>query len=383
VRRRLADRESIDAIFERLLPIRQQIAANAGLPDYRGYTWKAYKRFDYSPGDCDRFAEAVEQTCVPVMRQMHRRRQRALGVETLRPWDMEVDTHNRPALRPFEVDGSDRLVIGVQEIFGRLSPSLEEDFAEVRRMGNLDLFSRVGKQPGGYQASLEEVRQPFIFMNAVGTQRDVEILLHEGGHAFHALAARGEPLMFLRSAPMEFCEVASMTMELMGMEHLDVFYSPADADRAKRAMLEELVRILSHIATIDQFQHWIYTHPGHSPAERTRQWLSLLDRFGGLADYTGYEPARSALWHRQLHLFSHPFYYIEYGIAQLGALQLWMKAQSDPHQAIEHYRAALRLGGTRPLPELFAAAGISFDFSATMLRPLMAAVAEELEKAGD
>jgi oligoendopeptidase F len=378
VQRRLTDREAIEAIFNQLVPIRQKIAENSGFADYRGYVWKSFKRFDYSPADSARFAEAVEQTCVPLVRQLDRQRQRLLRVDRLRPWDLEVDERNRPALRPFEADGTDRFVEGTEKIFRRMSPALAEDFATVRREGNLDLFSRIGKQPGGYQASLEEVRQPFIFMNAVGTQSDVETLLHEGGHAFHYLAAREEPVMFLRSAPIEFCEVASMSMELLGAEHFDEFYSPAGAARARQTMLEGVVRLLPHIATIDQFQHWIYSHPGHTPAERTAHWLSLLDRFGGLADFGGYESARSALWQRQLHLFSHPFYYIEYGIAQLGALQLWMKAQTDPHQAIEHYRAALRLGGTRTLPELFAAAGISFDFSAGMLGPLMRAVRDQL-----
>jgi oligoendopeptidase F len=206
----------------------------------------------------------------------------------------------------------------------------------------------------------------------------VETLLHEGGHAFHTLAARDEPLVFLRSAPMEFCEVASMSMELFGADHLDVFYNDADHARAKRVHLEGIIRIFPWIAVIDSFQHWIYTHPGHAPAERTAEWLRLLDRFSSKLDWTGFEDARASLWQRQLHLFHVPFYYIEYGIAQLGALQLWMKAKEDPQRALNNYRSALKLGGTRSLPDLFAAAGIQFDFSEKTLRPLMDAIRAEL-----
>jgi oligoendopeptidase F len=211
-------------------------------------------------------------------------------------------------------------------------------------------------------------------------QRDVEVLLHEGGHAFHCLAARNEDLVFLRSAPMEFCEVASMSMEALGSEHFDVFYSDsADAARAKRTYLEGVVRIFPWIATIDLFQHWIYTHPGHSRAQRTEHWLELSDRFGGDLDRSGIEHFRKTEWLRQLHLFHAPFYYVEYGIAQLGALQIWMKSREDPRRAMSNYRAALALGGTRPLPELFSAAGIRFDFSEKTLAPLMRTLSDDAE----
>jgi oligoendopeptidase F len=268
----------------------------------------------------------------------------------------------------------------VKEIFSRMSPQLGAEFESLSTNHNLDLQSRKGKQPGGYQCSLEESRQPFIFMNAAGLQKDVQVLLHEGGHAFHFIATSArEPLVFLRSAPMEFAEVASMSMELLGAEHYDVFYDDRDAARAKRTLLEDIVRILPWIATIDSFQHWIYTHRDHTRDERAEEWLRLQDRFGSKLDWTGHEDARTAMWHRQLHLFHLPFYYVEYGIAQLGALQLWLKSKHDPRQALGGYRAALALGGTRPLPELFAAAGIAFDFSEKTLRPLMDALQEELE----
>ena len=380
--RRLQDREAMDALFDQLLPLRDRIARNAGLPDYRAHQWKAYKRFDYTPADCLRFADAIAETVVPVVRDLDRRRAADLGLAKLRPWDSAVDPKNRPPLRPFEQSDVGGFVDKVKEVFQRLSPELAEQFETLRSNRNLDLDSRKGKQPGGYQCSLEECCQPFIFMNAAGMQRDVETMLHEGGHAFHYLAAAREPLVFLRSAPMEFCEVASMAMEALGADHQDVFYAdPADAARAKRSYFEGVVRFFPWMATIDSFQHWIYTHPGHSRQQRTAEWLRLRDRFGpdpGIYDWSGYEAAREAAWQNQLHLYHAPFYYIEYGIAQLGALQVWMKAKEDPRKALANYRAGLALGGTRPLPELFGAAGIRFDFSERTLRPLIHAVAEEL-----
>jgi oligoendopeptidase F len=379
--RRMQDREKIEEIFDKLLPLRDKIAKNAGMSDYRAYTWKALKRFDYTPEDCLRFAEAIEHEVVPLVRELDQQRAADLKLEKLRPWDLSVDPKNRPPLRPFVDTDIDGFVAKTKSIFDRLSKQLADEFDSLRVNNNLDLGSRKGKQPGGYQSTLNEVRQPFIFMNAAGLQRDVDTLLHEGGHAFHAIAAKDEPLVFLRHAPMEFCEVASMSMELFGVDHLDVFYdNPADHARAKRVHLEGIIRFFPWMAIIDVFQHWIYTHPGHSREERTEQWLSLMDRFGNpdLIDWSGFEEARASQWQRQLHLFHVPFYYVEYGIAQLGALQLWTKAKEDAQRALSNYRAGLKLGGTRPLPELFSAAGIRFDFSDKTIRPLMHAIGEEL-----
>ncbi len=377
--RRLRDRAAIDSLFDQLIPLRQQIARNAGCADFREYTWKSYKRFDYTPEDCLNFADAIATACVPVVAALDRKRAQDLKLEKLRPWDLGVDPQNRPPLRPFGEDETHTLVAKTTAIFNRLNPQLGDDFDSLRRANNLDLSSRKGKQPGGYQSTLEESREPFIFMNAAGLQRDVETLLHEGGHAFHSLAARDEPLVFLRSAPMEFCEVASMSMELLGSEHLDLFYpNPENAKRARHTLIEGIIRILPWIATIDSFQHWLYTAADTSSAARTQQWLAMLDRFGSKLDWTGYEDARASMWHRQLHLFHCPFYYVEYGIAQLGALQLWMKYRQDPRAALANYRAALKLGGTRALPNLFSAAGIRFDFSEQTLLPLMDALLEEL-----
>jgi oligoendopeptidase F len=281
-------------------------------------------------------------------------------------------------LKPFA--GVGEMVSRTQKIFDRLDGELAGGFRLMQDLHLLDLDNRKGKAPGGYQQNLSEARVPFIFMNAVGQQRDVETILHEAGHAFHALAAKDEDLYNYRSAPIEFCEVASMSMELLGNEFIEEFYSAADAGRARRVHLEGVVGVFPWIATVDEFQHWIYTHPGHSRAERAAEWLELMDRFGGDVDWSGYEAARAHLWHRQLHIFLHPFYYIEYGIAQLGALQVWANSRRDKVKALADYKKSLALGGSRPLPELFAAAGCKFEFSAATIKPLIQLTREELKK---
>jgi oligoendopeptidase F len=382
--RRYADHPRIEDIFDKLLDLRARIARNVGFDNYRQYVWKSYKRFDYSPEQCLAFADAIARTCVPIVRELDRQRKAALGIDALRPWDLMVDPRNRAPLRPFAEQDVDALVRKTKTIFDRLSPALADDFDSLRLQKNLDLASRKGKQPGGYMATLEESRQAFIFMNAAGIQEDVETLLHEGGHAFHYLASsRVEPLTFMHRAPMEFNEVASMSMELLGSDHFDVFYNDADAARAKRTMLERIVKFLPYMAMIDSIQQWMYTHPGHTRDQRKAEWLRLDDRFAGRVDWTAWEHVRASYWEHKLHLFEYPFYYIEYGIAQLGALQIWVKSRQDPHAALANYRAALKLGGTRSLPELFRAAGIVFDFSEKTLGPLMDAVGEELRSLGE
>jgi oligoendopeptidase F len=289
-----------------------------------------------------------------------------------------VDPLNRPALKPFA--DTAEMERGSQVIFDRLDPELAQGFAQMRELRLLDLANRKGKAPGGYQSTLSESRLPFIFMNSVGLQRDVETILHEAGHAFHALATRDEDLYAYRGAPIEFCEVASMAMELLAAPHLAVFYSEADAKRARRVHLEGIVGVFPWIATVDAFQHWLYTHPEHTRAERRAAWLALMDRFGGDVEWSGFESARANLWHKQLHIFLYPFYYVEYGIAQLGALQVWANSRRDPVRALADYKAGLALGGSRPLPELFAKAGCRFDFSRETLKPLTELVRGELAK---
>ena len=367
--RRLQEAERFERILDDLIVLRGRIATNAGHANYRDYAFRMRGRFDYTPADCERFHDGIEAEVMPVLRRLQARRREQLGVPALRPWDVAVDPLNRPALKPFtETSEMER---GSQVIFDRLDPELARGFQTMRDLRLLDLANRKGKAPGGYQSTLSESRLPFIFMNAVGLQRDVETLLHEAGHAFHALATREEPLFAYRGAPIEFCEVASMAMELLGAPHLDVFYSEADARRARRVHLEGIVGVFPWIATVDAFQHWLYTHPGHSVADRSAAWNRLMDRFGGDIDWTGLEASRSNLWHKQLHIFLYPFYYVEYGIAQLGALQVWSNAAQDHPRALADYKAALALGGSRPLPDLFARAGCRFDFSRRTLAPLM------------
>jgi oligoendopeptidase F len=376
--RRLQEAEQIETIFEQLLKLREQIAANAGYPDYLQYAFRARGRFDYTPEDCVKFHEAIEKEDMPALRQLQAERRKQLGLDTLRPWDLAVDPTNKPPLRPF--DKVETLVADTDEIFSLLDGKLARDFRLMREMRLLDLDNRKGKAPGGYQSTLSECRLPFIFMNAVGMQRDVETLLHEAGHAFHTLAVRDEDLCAYREAPIEFCEVASMSMELLGNEFIEKFYGPEDARRARREHLEGIVEIFPWIATVDAFQHWIYSHPGHTRAARQKAWLELMNRFGGDVDWGGYESARVNWWHRQLHIFLYPFYYVEYGIAQLGALQVWANSKRDKAQALGQYHRALGLGGSRPLPELFQAAGCRFDFSSQTVQPLVKLVSDELGK---
>lgn len=378
--RRLQEADKFEDNFEALLVLREQIARNAGFPNYRAYAFRAKGRFDYTPEDCLKFHAAVETEIMPVVRLLQAERKRQLGVASLRPWDAAVDPLNRPPLRPFtEVE---EMVERTQRVFDHLDAELAGGFRTMRDLKLLDLANRKGKAPGGYQATLAEARLPFIFMNSVGLQRDVETMLHEAGHAFHTLAAKGEDLYSYRSAPIEFCEVASMAMELLGNQHLEEFYSTTEANRARKTHLEGIINFFPWMATVDAFQHWIYTHPGHTRAERKAAWIELMDRFGGDVDWSGHEAARAHHWHRQLHIFIHPFYYVEYGIAQLGALQVWANSHRNAAQALRDYQAGLALGGSRPLPELFAAAGCRFDFSAETVRPLVSLVRSELAKLG-
>ncbi|HYG24737.1 MAG TPA: M3 family oligoendopeptidase [Verrucomicrobiae bacterium] len=376
--RRLQESDTFEEIFDRLVKLRQQIAKNAGFDNYRDYAFRRLGRFDYTPADCEKFHHAVQTVVMPLMKELQDRRRQMLKVDALQPWDLSVDPMNRPPLKPFEQ--VEHMVSRTQRVFDRLDSELARGFQQMQDLRLLDLANRKGKAPGGYQSTLAESRLPFIFMNAVGLQRDVETILHEAGHAFHALAARDEDIYSYRNAPIEFCEVASMSMELLGNEFIEEFYSPADGNRARKTHLEGVIGVFPWIATVDAFQHWIYTHPGHTRAERSLAWLDLMDRFGGDVDWHGYDKSRAYLWHRQLHIFIHPFYYIEYGIAQLGALQVWANSRKDKAGALNAYKKALELGGSRPLPELFSAAGAKLQFDAATMEPLIGLTREELAK---
>lgn len=377
--RRLQDKHTLDGLYDQMITRRTQIGRNAGFGDYRDYIFRKYRRFDYTSEHCFQYHEGVERAALPLVRQLHEERRRKLGVDTLRPWDLQVDPLNRPPLRPFTT--VDELLEGIEEIFRRVDPALGEQFKFMRDEHLLDLESRKGKAPGGYQETLQERRWPFIFGNAVGRDDDLRLLLHEGGHAFHALASRDLPLIFYRNAPIEFAEVASMGMELLATPHLDVFYgNPDEFKRSYRTTLQEAVFTMTWVATIDAFQHWVYAHPDHTRAQRVQAWRQTYDRFAGLVDWTGYEEVRDYQWQRQLHLYVVPFYYIEYGIAQVGALQIWLQSRTNQRAAMERYWQALALGGSKPLPALFEAAGATFRFDYETLAPLMEAVGEELAK---
>lgn len=374
--RRLEDRTAIDELFDKQIATRTEIARNAGFENYVDYAFVAKRRFDYTPDDCLSLHSSIAEACVPRRQQSLSERASKLSLDVLHPWDLFVDSDGLEPLRPFSDTGD--LVSGVSRIFHRLDPELGSLFDTLQDGESLDLESRPGKAAGGYQAMLAEVRKPFIFMNAAGTHEDVNTLVHEGGHALHSLLCREDPLLVYRDCGAEFCEVASMGMELMAHPYLDEFYDAEAAERARKNHLQGILKSLPFIAQIDAFQHWVYTHPEHTHQERDNQWVALDKRFRPGVSWESVEEARRAEWHRVPHLFSHPFYMVEYAIAQLGALELWQQCSEDEARAIANYKRALTLGGSLPLPDLFAAAGLSFDFSSETVDRLMCAVAARL-----
>ena len=377
--KRLQHADELDGLFNRLLKLRHQVAVNAGFNNYRDYMFAALGRFDYTPADCFAFHDAIKTEVVPLVKAFNEKRKAELGHE-LRPWDLEVDTQNRPALEPF-TSGADLLdkTIGcfkkVDEYFAWCIETMDN-------MERLDLESRIGKAPGGYNYPMAETNVPFIFMNAASSTRDVETMLHEGGHAVHSFLSKDLELAAFKNCPSEVAELASMSMELLSYEGQDVFYKKAsDLKRAKEEHLEGIIKILPWIATIDKFQHWIYTNPQHTTAERRKYWMELSKEFGtGMVNWIGLEHIQACTWHKQLHLFEVPFYYIEYGMAQLGALAVWRNAQRNKAQAIDQYKKALSLGYTKPIGEIYQTAGIEFNFSAVYIKELMTFVKVELSK---
>ncbi len=374
--RYLVEADKLNELYDKMVKVRDRIARNADCGDFRNYAFKAKQRFDYTPDDCLAFHDAIEQVVVPAVQKLADQRKSKLDVDTLRPWDMEVDPESRPPLQPFQA--VDELISGCSRIFHKVSPDLGAQFDRMSAARMLDLDSRKGKAPGGYQAVFEERRLPFIFMNAVGTESDVRTLLHEGGHAFHSFACRQEPLLPYRHSPMEFAEVASMGMECLGLPYLDEFYG-GDTRRAIVRFFTKIVNFFPWMARVDAFQHYVYTHTDHDIQRRNDHWQTLTKRFAPHLDYSGLEDVDRHSWHQKLHFFQVPFYYVEYGIAQLGALQVWMNSRKDFGQAVAWYRNALALGGSRPLPELFEAAHLKWDFSHATLKPLIDAAMEEIE----
>lgn len=377
--RRLQDKEALQQLYSTLLEKRHQVALNAGFSQYRDYKFRELGRFDYGPEDCQQFQAGVREFVLPLVDEIYEQKRQALGVDSLRPWDLDAEPASEKPLRPFET-GSELLEKSIQ-VLEQLHPFFAGCFRTMERMGHFDLESRKGKAPGGYNCPLAESGAPFIFMNAAGRMDDVTTMLHEGGHAVHSFLAHQLPLSAFKEYPMEIAEVASMAMELFTMDHWQPFFpDQADWRRARLHQLERAITIFPWIATIDAFQHWVYLHPGHTHEERITAWMDIQAAYTPrVLDITGLDEYRSYAWQRQLHLFEVPFYYIEYGIAQLGAIGLWMQYKANPEAALNHYIEALSLGGTKTLPELYRAAGLPFDFSPARMKTLMEFVRSEMQ----
>ena len=377
--RRLQSKSELNELFNKLLQLRNQQALNAGFANYRDYRFKELGRFDYTKEDCFKFHEAVKQHILPLINKIYQKKVAKLGLEKLRPWDLDAELEGTEPLHPFS-NGKELLQKTVI-CFNKLHPFFGQCLLKMDEMKHFDLDSRKGKSPGGYNCPLAESGAPFIFMNAAGQMNDVTTMLHEGGHAVHSFLAHPLALTGFKEYPMEIAEVASMAMELMSMDDWDSFFSNEnELKRAKIHQLERVITIFPWIAVIDKFQHWLYEHPQHSIEERSKEWINILNEFKDeVTDYSGLEDFRNNAWQRQLHLFEVPFYYIEYGIAQLGAIGVWMQFKQNRQAAIEKYCNALSLGGTQTLPDLYKYAGLSFDFSPEKIKVLVEFVQQQME----
>ena len=378
----IEQRDTLADIFDRMYDLRQQVAHNAGFENFRDFIHREKNRFDYTPEDCMRFHEAVETAVLPAVQRIMDRRRRQMGLEVVRPWDVTADPRGRPGLKPFE--DIPTFIDRAGAVFGHVDPVFRTYYRSMADADLLDLDNRKGKAPGAYCQTLAFSKMPLIFMNAVGVDRDVSTLLHESGHAFHSLEASKLPLLFQRHPGSEMAEVASMSMELLAAPFTDRdsggYYSPEDARRSRAELLEGIVLFFPHCASVDAFQHWIYLDKdGRDADARDRKWLELRTRFEGPSvDWTGLDAERTARWYQQPHFFGSPFYYIEYGIAQLGALQVWSNSLRERGEAVRKYREALALGATRPLPELFKAAGVRLIFDSDGMGELISLVEEQL-----
>jgi oligoendopeptidase F len=378
--RRRQDTDKLQDLFSSLVQKRQQLARNAGFNNYRDYKFVEMGRFDYTKEDCFAFHEAIKTHIVPLVKQIQQVKLEQLGKAQFKPWDLEVDPQGKAALKPFK--NGQQMLEGTIKMFSKIDPYFGACLQTMDELGHLDLDSKTGKAPGGYNYPLYEIGVPFIFMNAVGAQRDLETMVHEGGHAIHSFLSRELTLTAFKNLPSEVAELASMSMELLSMPQWSEFYpNGAEHKRAMREQLEGTLKVLPWIAQIDAFQHWVYENPNHSIEQRNEHWLYLAQEFGtGLTDWSGYEDQVASAWQKQLHLFEVPFYYIEYGIAQLGALGVWKNSLEDYPKAIEAYKNALALGYTKSLPEIYQTAGVPFDFSSERLQELAKLIQAQLKK---
>jgi len=377
--RRSEDKEALNRLYDQLIEKRNQEALNAGFSNYRDYRFKELGRFDYSKEDCYQFHEAVKQHVLPLVNIIYQKKKEKLGLDTLRPWDIDAEPEGVKPLHPFKT--GEELVEKSIACFARLSPFFGDCLKKMQDLRHLDLESRKGKAPGGYNCPLAESGAPFIFMNAAGQMNDVTTMLHEGGHAVHSFLAHPLELNGFKEYPMEIAEVASMAMELMSMDEWETFFpDKTDLQRAKEHQLERVITIFPWIAIIDKFQHWVYENPAHTHQGRTDKWNEILKEFlDGVVDYSGLEPFLSNAWQKQLHLFEVPFYYIEYGIAQLGAIGMWMQFKENRQLAMDNYCKSLALGGTKTLPQLFETAGLKLDFSPERIKLLMGFVKSQMD----
>lgn len=376
--RRLQDKDALNKLYSTLVEKRNQEAKNAGFENYRDYKFKELGRFDYTKEDCFNFHESVKEHVLPLVNKIYKNKREKLQLDTLRPWDTGAEPEATKPLAPFE-NGADLLNKTIQ-CFTKLRPFFGDCLRQMNTMKHLDLESRSGKAPGGYSMPLAESGVPFIFMNAAGQMQDVTTMVHEGGHAIQSFLTHDLELSSFKDYPMEIAEVASMAMELFIMDHWNVFFdNKEDLQRAKEHQLERVITIFPWIAVIDKFQHWIYENPSHTTAERTAAWTRIFNEFSNdVLDFSGLEKYVENGWQKQLHLFEVPFYYIEYGIAQLGAIGLWMQYKKNPEQALDNYIKALSLGATKTLPELYKTAGLNFDFSSENIKTLMEFVSGEM-----
>jgi oligoendopeptidase F len=378
--RRSQDIDQLNQLYNELIQLRHQIAQNAGFDNYRDYKFQALGRFDYTKEDCFNFHSSIKKLIVPLVKEIQLERLNLLGKTKFKPWDSEVDPTGKAPLKPF--NNGKELLDGTIQMFNQIDPYFGDCLKTMDEMGHLDLDSKEGKAPGGYNYPLYEVGVPFIFMNSVGTQNDLVTMVHEGGHAVHSFLSRDLSLTSFKDVPSEVAELASMSMEMLTMNLWNEFYkNEDDLKRAKKEQLETVLKILPWIAQIDEFQHWIYENATHTENQRTEKWVQLCNEYGtGITDWTGFEFMQANSWQRQLHLFEVPFYYIEYGIAQLGALAIWKNSITDFKGTIENYKKALSFGYTKTLPDLYKAAGIKFDLSETYLAELVEFVKLELKQ---
>ena len=372
--RQLADRQEINDQWKKFFSLRMQIAKNAGKSDFRAYRWQQLNRFDYTPQDCFAFHQAIEDAIVPAVNRLAERRRKALGLKQLRYFDLFVDLSGKPSLKPFS-DVKD-LIKKASAIFHKVDPIFGGYFDTMDREGLLDLGNRKNKATGGYCTAFSHSKRPFIFANAVGIHEDVLTLMHEGGHSFHEFETFYLPYHQQRTEsniPTEFAEVASMAMEYLTFPYIEEksggYYNTADAARARVDHLERNLLFWPYMAIMDAFQHWAYTNPdeGIDPDKCDAKWAELEKRFRPYIDWSGYEDVMMTGWQRKDHIHTVPFYYVEYGLAMLGATQVWMNALKDQSKAVEQYRSALRLGGTATLPDLYKAAGARLSFDAATL----------------